>query len=670
MNNSRITNKLVNGSRVTSNQITNINFTPSINQATDEQRVGITPNNASNQGLITRGIENACSINLKKDLRLLAHDYLIKKLNLIVGFIKKNVDNNYEIDFGNDRTLEDLLEKLGEINYFMWGTKQAELYDKFLEEKLKPELLNIAIKDVEKFGGLDNARNIHFSLVVIEEIFRKSYEFDNERLKVSNLMLNMFDIDNCNEGYDKLGQVITEIKKMINDKYYSLFRILLNLDINVYEKAKGLLIYSGLSCNKLSDEDIFQNSHAPGNFERIPNSVCYISKLQIFIDVLTKITQHPKNLSNLEMALKECKICSDYFEEDLSTMRLAQKNQGTSPFIEDYDKFRMYLKRLTRDLTSIIENIKRNLQRKIEDNKPIPISTGLSNKKQQQPPRNNSTKKGQNKKGKQNPQLLKSVQTKVATSAGKQQTNVSVTPKKEAIITNILPNETLKQGDDEKNINSEVIATQEIRNNEIPSQKQAASQINILTINPPIEDNFEDVEKETSELFKVMRGWIELSQEKKLALKAKKEKEALEKKKAEKAAEEKKETTVSIEKKPMPAVIELKPKKKTILNTILSGKSCHLILKGEQIESLIKALGGDVTAGGKNKFDITWKGKRTGEYEVLHDRDPRGYLTAEFVNRVGHAILEAVRQGYIAEDTIAVNCPNIFAQIKLILDSK
>lgn len=78
----------------------------------------------------------------------------------------------------------------------------------------------------------------------------------------------------------------------------------------------------------------------------------------------------------------------------------------------------------------------------------------------------------------------------------------------------------------------------------------------------------------------------------------------------------------------------------------------HLVIKGTDVKTLIKALGGKVE-GNKGNFKILFgSNKKMGDYEVAHGGDRKGYLTSNNAQNVKEAIAQAVRVGYVAEETI------------------
>ncbi len=80
----------------------------------------------------------------------------------------------------------------------------------------------------------------------------------------------------------------------------------------------------------------------------------------------------------------------------------------------------------------------------------------------------------------------------------------------------------------------------------------------------------------------------------------------------------------------------------------LFGGHTHLVFKGTEIENIITRLGGSTRGAARGGFHIRFSGEIMGRFEVLHDKDPRGYVTSYWIDRVLSALRRAVRAGHIA----------------------
>ena len=204
----------------------------------------------------------------------------------------------------------------------MYQSPQISLKHKhFLHNVIGPALAKIVEENVEGFGGKDMARNMLISFSVYREIYLKYYEFSDERNEALSLSLKNSLNNNIIKGFDSIiDHALKNLRKIVNNKYYSAFSALLDLDISLDDKARSFLKYlygSDAKIDQMSSEVLFTNISQDACFSKISNVACYVMKLQILIDLLTEIKKSPKTLENLKIALEKSQDSLNYYVEDL-----------------------------------------------------------------------------------------------------------------------------------------------------------------------------------------------------------------------------------------------------------------------------------------------------------------------------------------------------------------
>lgn len=80
----------------------------------------------------------------------------------------------------------------------------------------------------------------------------------------------------------------------------------------------------------------------------------------------------------------------------------------------------------------------------------------------------------------------------------------------------------------------------------------------------------------------------------------------------------------------------------------------HGKIKGNDIETLIIALGGTVIPKSKSKQIFFNNNKKLGNYEVMHKGDMQHHLSSDYAERVKQAIEKAIESGYIDQNLVRV----------------
>ena len=90
-----------------------------------------------------------------------------------------------------------------------------------------------------------------------------------------------------------------------------------------------------------------------------------------------------------------------------------------------------------------------------------------------------------------------------------------------------------------------------------------------------------------------------------------------------------------------------------MLFDIKTSKPAHLVIKGTDVVTLIKALVGAVRKN-NNLHHIYFRDIDLGSFEIGHGKDGKGCLTSTYAQNVKEAIEKAVESEYIAKDKVAV----------------
>lgn len=571
-----------------------------IAQGNGEKTVPILPSvRTANQVLHTREIANVekePSTNNDEGFKKVVKAYAVYVHQRLVGFVKKHIDPNFDDNINEEMEGWSILERNGKLHVYVVGQSPelAMLHNEWMKTEVNPAVDKELLPIVEEFGG-ENYSNAIFSCFVYRSFFFKYYDYSRERSRVANLNLNVNESGKIIKGFDSLiNKYINDLKQIIDKKYYSLFRVLCDHQ-SIHVKAKFFFKHIGQiqtdaqydmpkGCSKLMD---------PVYFSKVSTAACSVVKLQIFVDLLTRMKQSPKTVENLKLVLAECEGCFQYYQGNMQFYRDCQKQSPCDevPCIRDYHEVKGCLKKLGEAFRKLIP-----VEIDRDDEWVVHLLPGSKKK-------GNGNQTG--RKDKKAP--IKAVSQKLA----------------------VVQSENMGK-------NIEVIQGPSV---EAPKQEERVEMVNTIILEKELEED-DSIERETSELFESIRQLIESDRKKKLELK-----EA-------KLMKRKQEEEMVIETKP--AIVKLSATNKWTLEMLFSEKSCHLELLGSEIENLIGALGGRAVPGSKNKVNIFWRNSasKAGAYEVTHGADGAGYLKSGWVVKVKEAIEVGVKLGYIAAELI------------------
>lgn len=652
--------KISNTIKTSSNALINSGKTTNLNLplelGTGEKKVGLIINQTSNHPIVNRNIgivptknpeiptlQSYQNISEAPDQVILEREeeyeellistyYYRSQVICIVEFIQEHIDPEFNEDLNILFSLEMLMGKKIELIDYI-SKRDSTIIEKF--QKWQTDMQhNIFIKvleralDPEKGYAMRMALDI-FEIIVSSLIVTKEESNKNETLNLNNSSKDCTVIEGLNSF---INDTIKDLKKIMNEKYFPLLRLFLKFD-NYSEKLKKMGEYVGLfkSDVNINSDDIgkIMIDNASENAMMTTFIIGYIIKLKIFIDMLIRIKEsHNATLENLDIALQACNICLEYYKQ-IKPQNITKNTEfidnfiRNSAFSKDYNEVKSSLNEIEKKLYELSSKAKFSTQN----------VSGMDKTNQKQ------------KKGK------KLIQEK--SKQGKNQGKANNTketllkPNTDSVQTVIMShvNVVAKETVDEK-INDFIIQAINVQD-EAPEKSKIgdATQINIEK-KILDEEDLENVEWEVNGLVENLLQIIEKDRKTKLMLKELK------------AKQKPKEYSESIVIEKKPEVIKLNTKNQRTLDTIFSGKYCHLELFGLEIESLIKALKGRIKYVAKNKIDILWLNGETGKYEVAdsyetwHQSDKRGFLTDGYVQRVRHAIRRGVELKAIAEEMI------------------
>lgn len=543
--------------------------------------------------------------------------YLRHLLNLVVQFIQNHVNPNYIFETIETMDCTLILEKLGKLTvYIMSHEKIVEKYKNYQRTDVKISL-DVLLRLWNYSPTVQ--RNVSFSCSVHSDFCYKYYElFSSLRKRDVN-----FDCHSHQKNIPRLGvkisNAIDTLKHLMESKYYSLFRYLLDPNMDFSKKAKKYLAYLGFPHDYL--KSLNQNLDIENilgkeimkceNFQIISNTAYYACRLQIFIDVLIKAKKNaPMTLDNLKIMLVECKLCLDYYQQSVKFVQKTKSENSNSviDWIEDFYSVNNYLKTLHKEILLIVEK---------ESQKP-------QSAKQATPPRNPN---------KVIPPIVQNAVdpiAKIEQEIKNEDSAISSSESsgKKAVIEELAPKEIAKA----------------------PSPSQ-----NHISLKDDVSDEDEDlknVEREVSDLFESIRQMIESDRKKKVTLKEAKEKAKIE------ASKNKEPEILPIVIPQEGLKITLKNKRKKTLELLFGGQNLDRTISEKKVKSLITALNGHYEGEGNGyRFKIFWNtaekgGRQAGVFEVIHGQDGKGWLKAGWAERVKGAILLGIQIGHIPESIL------------------
>ncbi len=236
---------------------------------------------------------------------------------------------------------------------------------------------------------------------------------------------------------------------------------------------------------------------------------------------------------------------------------------------------------------------------------------------------------------------IRSVNQK-SSSAGKQEAKVAVKTNEEKVVVEAKKSEEPEAGKAAKDTKEEEGALLE---------EDVVLPVDVEEVE---EENFEDIERETNELMELFRQFIEGDREEKLKLKEEARLRAMAKKTTTATTTAQVQAVVN----GGPRVIKLNGDHPNTVRMLFQDIPPHYIIKGSEVESLIKILGGRIEKKGGG-ITIHWgtSKKIAGTYEVAHGGSEKGLLTSQWAANVAEAINVGIDKGYIASETIRCLIP-------------
>lgn len=623
--------------------------------------------------------------------------YFITQIQRLGEFIQKNIDSKFIIEIKKDATIEQLIRKKNELNtYILKDNKLIKHYQVFKNTVVIPESRFL----LKKALGEKKLLSVDFSLSVLEEIINKHIAFGNEKNDILKLSLVVDKKEKSIKGLDVIvSQAIIDLRKIMVEKYFFLLPIVLKLEDDFDGKIVELSKYGGLQSNSKCSEETLKKLQENA-MSLIPSIASYSTILQVAIDLLVKIQKSPKTFKNLDLLLNKCTKYLDDFRENQFVCNW--KNIRSSGFSKDYENIKVCLEKLKDKLYNLKMEQVWSSPAAIKVKKGQPA--GGAPKKAKAPVKKKITQG----KVDANPAEKNPIKTQVTSNKGPEEVAKKVEPAQINSMDNVSKeekteektNEIIVPANSQKAAKEEVLETAKVdptqinamdniskeeKTNEIivptnsqevakedalETEKVEPTQINrrdneihkngvpemkneIFSIELK-EDDFENVE-ETNQLLELVLQWIDKDRKTKSELQELKKKQAIEKSQEEKKKAKESIESTKIEKKPEVKVLGID--EKMLLSAILDQKTHHLIFNDTQIKTLIHALGGKVLNGSKNKQNIYFgnSNSKSGAFEAFHDKDPRGYLTGPWLEKVGDAIKKGVRTSDIAIETIKNN---------------
>lgn len=535
--------------------------------------------------------------------------------------------------------------------------------------------------------------NAGICLSTLRLIFEMHFEYKDERADFENYKFEKESNIMVHDIKPFLNGIVTQLER-IKENYLSIFRILIDSNINCeskYEKIKDyfgeIVIGVGLTDSSKSSMEISRTrslakfrgdkmKHIYDYFVTLPhveirNIACDYNKLQNMLDCLYKLKQVPNTYNNMATGYNVLKKSYDFYSKTskaMSERELKMKMHmpdNRLKYYSDYREMCSSLRGIVREFYGFLKASKSQLQANESDKKDSLLSKEQRYTREQHnqsgvslQPKDVScpdkvadnnlcliNKEKEDLRGKDKSDIEKSNNIKISEKT-----------EKEPIVQNT---DILAQ---EKPIESRVSAslietTQENPLTIFGENQEAQNAIVIPELATDISEILsENSSDEEDEIVKEVNSLIELMRQ--VCEKDRKEKIRIQEEKKEKAMQPRKAAIALAEEDPMVGkeTIQMQKLGKThsdVLNMLLSEKPPHLEILGSEVEGLIKTLGGRLEgAGNGSKFKVFWKGssKKAGTYEVAHGGDRSGYLTSEWAKKAGEAIEVGMKYGLVKID--------------------
>ncbi|PWU04253.1 MAG: hypothetical protein C5B43_04855 [Verrucomicrobia bacterium] len=376
MNNKPI-NLSININNVSNNAIINTNQNVEQEIGTRRPMELLFSQNTNQVTLVSREISD----DKKRQYNEVMSIYIDKLIELTVEFVIKELNQNYEFPRTEKTSSLKLLENLAKLIESI-TILQDEIARKFrFAAKVEAnKILDDLFLSLESTYSRELMRNVTYSGSIYREFCMKYFEFNEERKRVALLS---FDNDKRKRIVPKLERQIKDalviLKSFMEQKYYYWLRNLLNPHKSIYEKGRQFFEYIGEKVNAKADENIYQIMVLDIYFSPISNIACYASRLQNFIVILSRAERSTKTLEDLKILANECKLCYDYYHEDIENYNIWQRSKSEEiAYIEDYLKIKNYLNNLCKVFDKMVDVE----SKKPYYNKPIKANKSSNQKKE------------------------------------------------------------------------------------------------------------------------------------------------------------------------------------------------------------------------------------------------------------------------------------------------
>lgn len=616
------------------NSNNNINSTNSSNENNIQLDIGEpnAKNNLANiipgQNLYSRELIqlNSFDENMPKDL--IYEDKVLKYMREgilcfikhTIEFIQNKIDKNFTLEY-NENDLEELTFKLSQLFIKIYPKYESEYipYSESFIIKKMDEIYDAQKNEI----GEDAINNGGICLKVILSLKYWTCSLDRS-------LVNEFDfIQKSTESQIKdidstIDAAITTLEKIKEEKYFTIFRLLIDIQLTVKEKYIKIQNYFYLPPIQGNESvESLTSKFKSYVFEISQNMALHLTQLQILLEALIQLKKAPKTIENIKKLSQISNNCLNCYEEDNIDYTFLKKSREYRQFsyIKDYFFAKSHLTRINQEFIKIIEKAS---PKSVNNDWTSHAFLSKKNKKCQQ------SQKKSNTKATRSPLPSKS------------ETPEMNSPK----ISEIKKTESINESNP---IQNEVQLTS--------SQKFEEKENTIDTIISDInsEDNFEAILQETNICMEIFRQTLEKDRAKKLQLKIEREKQ---KKASHKLNPEIINTTNN---SPKLEIIKFSNAHQDTLFELFREKPRDFVLHNDSIHSLIIKLNGKTEGEGNgSRFKIFWTNSNNHQYaktyEFRHDKDPKGYLSSKNASKVATAIKLGIQWGYIPKETFdAIN---------------